>query len=168
MPQPGHRIGRDGWIELRICHSDVVPACQTKSRTTFGYGHYGVYAYGQLMAGGALRPIWRESDGGASCSRHVLLMTRSRTVVWVSLRPRCRNCPRSCSDMDQARSGLDSCGLGFVTMVKLLSPPRPSVRIDVKMRDKFSDDSNLIGAKSIGASPGDSSSAEASSTVPHE
>jgi len=61
------------------------------------------------MAGVTLRPVRRESSRGERCARHVLLMTRARTVARASLEPRRR-------DTD----------LGFVTMVKPLSPPCPS------------------------------------------
>jgi len=81
-------------------------------------------------------------------------MTRARTVARVSLESRCRDHPRGSSDTDWTRSGSDSCGLSSVTMVKLLSPPRPSASVDAWMRDELSEGS---------LSPGDLTSAEASS-----
>jgi len=66
--------------------------------------------------------------------------------------------------MDQAQSGLDSCGLGFLATVNLLTPPCPSVRIDVKMRYEFP---VLIGGNSIDTSTGDLLSAQADSVMFH-
>jgi len=73
VPEPGYRNGRDGRVKLRVCHSGVASASQTKSRTIFDRGRYGVYAYGQLMAGAAVRPMRWENDRSASRSQHVLL-----------------------------------------------------------------------------------------------
>jgi len=42
LPEPRHRTGRGGCIELQVCHSGAAPVSQTKSWPTFDRGHYGV------------------------------------------------------------------------------------------------------------------------------
>jgi len=107
-------------MEPRAYHPDAAPASQTKSRTTFG----------QLMAGVAVKLMIRKNNRGANYSRYVLLMTHARTVVSTGISTN----SNSGRDTDRARSGLDSCGLGFVMVINLLNPLRPSVHIDVKMQ----------------------------------